>query len=759
MINSSLLKKMRNNYLVTLLITIILCYVTSNLGLLLSGDGNFVALVWPPAGIAIILLLYFGYRIWPGIYIGTLFTSAQYIETLYTQPTSIMQHLEVFFVASGATFQALAAVWIVKRFNLFDHDFSDPKKIGIFYFVIGPLCSFISATVALITYTSFGIRTIGGFSEEWVLWYFSDSSSAIIFSTLIFSFIKFKQRRRNIINAFILMGIVFAYGILFIGKNWEEERLDLIFNQKVTAATDTLEQFIAAHVSLDNNLKGFMDYLPELQKYEFMHFADNNLVEGGNVRSIAWIVSIDSDQRHEFEKELSLIHGKDISLWQTGEDLTQIPAKIADTYTAVKLLEPYDKLGFVVGHVIGIDKARDQAMKHALMTGQPALSAPVVLLSNPGAPTAATIYRAHMKNGELEGFTAIAIRINAMVSRLQGHENDKSFYVDLFDKEEGPHLTFKSYKSDDVNVSNLKSQTIELPILNRTWVIKFTRTPEFTENNKTSQPLFIAIAGVIFASLMTVGIVLISGQRIFLENVVAQRTKDLEKANQAKTEFMANMSHDLRTPLNAIIGFSEIMTKEMFGKLGSEKYLEYSKDINQSSAYLLSLISDILDMSAIDADQRVLDLEDFDLKMLIDECARSLNPLIDEKEQVLSIKFEDDFPIVRADKRSVQQILINLISNAIKFAANAGKIDVDSHFSSSSIFITVRDNGQGIASENIDTILDPFSRVNNHPHLSQEGTGLGLAIVNSLVKLHGGKLTIKSELNIGTEITIELPRP
>ena len=230
---------------------------------------------------------------------------------------------------------------------------------------------------------------------------------------------------------------------------------------------------------------------------------------------------------------------------------------------------------------------------------------------------------------------------------------------------------------------------------------------------------------------------------------IQDQAKDLEKANQAKTEFMANMSHDLRTPLNAIIGFSEIMTKEMFGKLGSEKYLEYSKDINQSSAYLLSLISDILDMSAIDADQRVLDLEDFDLKMLIDECARSLNPLIDEKEQVLSIKFEDDFPIVRADKRSVQQILINLISNAIKFAANAGKIDVDSHFSSSSIFITVRDNGQGI--DDLDALFEPFYTTKG------KGLGLGLTISQRIMASFGGTIAVGNHPQGGAVFTLTLP--
>ncbi len=756
----SLLKTLQRYYLARVLVAITLYYLTSKVGLLLSNGSGFAALVWPPAGISIVLMLYFGIRIWPGIYLGALLTSVPHLGTLIADPDGVTLHPQAFFIAAGATLQASVAVWVVEKYNLFNHNFSNPKKITGFYLVVGPLCSLISATVALVTFVSFDMRSFNSAGEEWLLWYFADSSSAIIFTTLIFNLIKFKKKnkRKQLVSFFIVVGLVLAYSILYLGKSWEEERLELIFNQRVIAATDTLNQFIAAHVSLDKNLKGFKDSRPKLTKDQFKQFAENNIVENGNVRTLAWIETISGDQRAEFEQELASIHGQSFSLWQTGTDMKPNLAKLADKYTVVKLIEPFDSFSFVVGHVIGVDEARNQAMQSALITGEATVSAPVVLITNPTVPTAATIYRAHMLDGELDGFTAVAMRINTMVSRLQGVDEHQSFYVDLYDKEEGPNLTFKSYVGKDIDFEGLKHQTIEVPILNRTWVITFTRTPAFTENNKTSQPLFIAVAGMIFASLVTVGIVLISGQSIFLEKIVHQRTRELEKANLAKTEFMANMSHDLRTPLNAIIGFSEIMTKEMFGELGSKKYLEYSKDINQSSEYLLSLINDILDLSAIDADHRVLDRQEIDLKALVDKCSRTLAPLIKEKKQSFTIEIDSDFPDVYADDRSLKQILINLISNSIKFTPEGGTIKVSAEYSPSQVWITVSDSGQGIAKKNLKSIVDPFSRVDNHPHITQEGTGLGLAIVNSLVNLHGGKLTIKSEPEKGTQISVELPR-
>ena len=299
--------------------------------------------------------------------------------------------------------------------------------------------------------------------------------------------------------------------------------------------------------------------------------------------------------------------------------------------------------------------------------------------------------------------------------------------------------------------------TVEVTIFNRTWELLFRKTMNFINKNRTSQPLFIGMAGMVFSALVSIGIIILSGQRLFLEKLVKSRTVDLQKANLTKSEFIANMSHDLRTPLNAIIGFSDIMQKELYGKFETDKYLEYSKDINNAGEYLLSLINDVLDFSAIEANKRNIDKEEIDISLIIKECLRTIAPLSEKKKNQINTNFPTDFPKLFADNRAVKQIVINVLSNAVKFTPTEGTVNIITDVDFEHIIIKVEDTGEGITKENISKILEPFARVENNPHLPQEGTGLGLSIVQSLIKLHDGKLEIDSEIGVGTIVEVYFP--
>ena len=223
--------------------------------------------------------------------------------------------------------QAYVAVWAMRKYNLFNHDFSDPLKIIKLYFVIGPLCSLISTTVANCVFLVFGLESFNSLLDEWLIWWLADSSSVIIFTTLAFGFIKFDYARQRIVTIVTVLGLTIALAILLVGKNWENERLNLIFDQKVAAAIDTLNQFTIAHTSLDNNLKGFKDFRNEITRQEFSDFSKINLMQNENVRSIAWIEIVPDNEKDNFEKELSEMYDMDIKLWETSENISPEPAK------------------------------------------------------------------------------------------------------------------------------------------------------------------------------------------------------------------------------------------------------------------------------------------------------------------------------------------------------------------------------------------------------------------------------------------------
>ncbi len=235
--------------------------------------------------------------------------------------------------------------------------------------------------------------------------------------------------------------------------------------------------------------------------------------------------------------------------------------------------------------------------------------------------------------------------------------------------------------------------------------------------------------------------------------------EQIQIARSSRTEFLANMSHELRTPLNAIMGFSSIMLNEMFGPMNNAYYQDYMKDILDSSTLLLGIISDILDVARIEAGKIDLDEHWIDVSRLIAASLRLVEDRARDRKITIDIQLDEDLPELFADERAIKQVLLNLLTNAVKFTPEGGRITVGaSADGAATLTLVVADTGIGITADDIPRVLVPFHQVQGAFSRDHPGAGLGLTIVQTLLATHGATLDIQSEIGAGSTISARFPR-
>lgn len=252
-------------------------------------------------------------------------------------------------------------------------------------------------------------------------------------------------------------------------------------------------------------------------------------------------------------------------------------------------------------------------------------------------------------------------------------------------------------------------------------------------------------------------------QQLKQQNVEIAKSRDLaEAANRAKSQFLANISHELRTPLNAIIGFSSILMNQLFGPLGDEKYMEYSRDINYSGTHLLDIINDILDLAKAEAGKLDLNFEEIHVTKAMQKCISIIGERAAKGHIVLNVDLPKQLPPLVADRLRFIQIILNILSNAVKFTEEGGRVNVsvstrDQGGDPSHFIITISDNGIGMKQDDIEKAFQSFGQVDSGLNRKYEGTGLGLPLTKKLLELHHGDIDIQSEVGIGTTVVITLP--
>ena len=339
------------------------------------------------------------------------------------------------------------------------------------------------------------------------------------------------------------------------------------------------------------------------------------------------------------------------------------------------------------------------------------------------------------------------IRANPALVRLNGYESEAEMLAEVNDiagewyVDPDRRRQFQDLMERDGRVTGFESEIYRYKTRERIWI---------SENAR-------AVRDADGRILHYEGTVVDITARKRAEAALLHAMEAAELSSQAKSEFLANMSHELRTPLNAIIGFSEIMQAQMFGELGSVRYLEYVRDIGASAHLLLRLIEDILDLSKAEAGQMQVSFEPVDLGRVLDGCARMLAPRFGRQRVERACREAPDLPPVMGGERRPRQVGLDLMTNAVKFTPAGGRVEVDIEAADRCIRITVADTGIGVPAEELERVFEPFAQVERNTSHAREGTGLGLPLARQMVELHGGRIRLRSELGRGTTVTVELP--
>ena len=299
----------------------------------------------------------------------------------------------------------------------------------------------------------------------------------------------------------------------------------------------------------------------------------------------------------------------------------------------------------------------------------------------------------------------------------------------------------------DVMVRSGYRAILSLPLLREDQLIG-----ALTVNAKTPREFPPAVVDLL-TTFATQSALAIQNARLFRE--IEEKSRELEAASRHKSEFLANMSHELRTPLNAIIGFSEVLSEGMFGDV-NEKQTEYLGDILDSGRHLLSLINDILDLSKIEAGRMELELTVFNLPQALEDALILIRERVTRRGIALHKAVDPELGAIRADERKVKQVVLNLLSNALKFTPEGGRIEVKATPTDGAVEISVSDTGIGIAPEDQEAVFEEFRQVGGADKKA-EGTGLGLALCRKFVELHGGRIWVESRVGAGSRLTFTLP--
>jgi PAS domain S-box-containing protein len=686
-------------------IAVALTYLlTAKLGFLLALEQTNATAVWPPTGIALAACLVVGFHIWPGIFLGAFLAN---MLVLATGP--FMSSLAVSLgTATGNTLEALISAYLVSRFIASNYPFNRTFD-AIRFILLGALASpLISATIGASSFCIYN-SDWSRFSSMWLTWWLGDAVGVLIFAPLLLTWEKrtaLRWDKRRAAEAATLVVLFLLVEMIIFVLNFPLEYLifpvlfwtALRFGQFETAVTVTLVMvtFLVCTIKGLGPFAGksLNNSLLFLQSYLGVASASTLLLSAlVNSRNSAEVALRASE-----EKFRTIFEHAPVGIFQSTSDgrFSSLNGTLAAMFGYPSPHEMINVVTDIANQIFAIPDQRHIILAKA-RDSEDYVREEIAYRRKDGSRFIANLYIRMLRDS------------NGEASHLEG------FVEDISERKQAEDLLLGYQDSLERLVT---VRTAELQETNE----RLTR--EVEERARAEHELLLA-------------------------------KERAETADQIKSAFLATMSHELRTPLNSIIGFTGILLQRLGGPINEEQEKQLTM-VRNSANHLLSLISDVLDISKIEAGQLTVASEPFNLQESILKVVQSVRPLAEKKGLELSVEIVEDVRDIAGDVRRVEQILFNLLSNAVKFTEQ-GSISVRCMLEADSYRTTVTDTGIGIKTDDLERLFKPFHQIDTGLNRKYEGTGLGLSICKRLVELMGGSMQVESSPGKGSIFGFTLP--
>jgi signal transduction histidine kinase/ActR/RegA family two-component response regulator len=783
-------------------------YLFGRLGLLLAVPPGFATAVWPPSGIALAAMLVWGYRMMPGIWLGS------FLINLTISVETDGNHLMISaIIALGAMLQAVVSTWLIHRFARYPNLLEQVKDIVLFMLLGGPIGCLVAPTIGITTLWLMGLLAPSDIFANWGTWWIGDSMGALLFAPLLLfcTDIGGKISRRRRILVIVPLIIVSALGLLLFTyvRKEQQETVQKEFIQYSNTLAQAIEKHLhnmmdvvyminsfyagSSHSEISDN-----DY-PEyrVSRQEFYDFTRHVFTRYPSIHTLAWLPRVPHHKRATYEKYAEkdgLIGFQFVDKLKDGRFIT---APQRQEYFPAYFLEPTEGNESLLGFDVGTLPARMANIETAAASGKMSVSERIKLLLDPENEYSFAIYvplyaRDVMDNStlsaaerlrKLEGIAVGAFRINEVMKAALEGLSHKDIGITMED-ETAILPAQRTLYNNNIAATPAITWVRSFTMGDRTWRLTFIPTPDYLKKHQDWDVWLVLLGAMLFTSLLGVFLLVVTGKTAVIQKKVASRTQELhdatkkleqyahdlewqksalesameeakhakeqaEEATHLKSEFLAMMSHEIRTPMNGIFGMAELVLETKL----TAKQRGHIQTLMSSAESLLTIIGDILDFSKIEAGKLELEPIPFDLHELIDNIAELYSFKAHEKSIDLVVHYPPDLgQYFIADPMRIRQILSNLVTNAIKFSEKgiihltAEPLPVMNLPSEKyGIKISVTDSGIGIPLSEQQRIFEKFSQADASTTRQFGGTGLGLAICRQLTTMMGGEIGVISE--------------